>query len=134
MVAKIVPSHVTLWAMEEVSLPQLLREARAGRSLREMARRSGLSVMTIKRLEDGDIDLPTRETMAALSEAYDTPLDDLARAAYRTLFRRAEVTDRTKDVLPTDDAAPFEVIPAAESNEGKWAGAGRTKQALATSS
>lgn len=76
-------------------MSELLTRARGKRSLREMARLTGLGVMTIKRLEDGDTALPTKDNMTVLSEVYRVPLDDLARAAYGVLFE--EVVEEVPD-------------------------------------
>ena len=72
--------------MVQVSLPELLKRARGDRSLREMARRTGLAVNTIKVLEDGGIALPSRDTLSAVADAYGVAYEDLARAAYGAYY------------------------------------------------
>ena len=103
MTRKTVNRRATLRVMRQISLSELLKRARPPRSLREMARQTGLSVTTIKRLEDGEIDLPTQETMPLLAAAYGLPLDDLARAAYGSLFEPSPDADAAS---PTDAASP----------------------------
>lgn len=93
MSAKNVTGRVRLMAMQEVALSELLIRARGQRSLREMARRCGLSAMTIHRGEAGTIGLPSQSTLVALSQGYDVPLDVLARAAYGVYYEEVPVTD-----------------------------------------
>jgi transcriptional regulator with XRE-family HTH domain len=68
--------------MAQVSLAALLKRHRGTLSLREMARRTGLSVVAIKALEDGDTLLPRQDTLPLLSAAYGIDEDSLARAVY----------------------------------------------------
>lgn len=86
MNGKNVSTRSTLRVMVQVSLSELLKRARGDRSLREMARRTGLAVSNVKLLEEGGIALPSRDTLAALAAAYDVPYEDLARAAYGAYY------------------------------------------------
>jgi transcriptional regulator with XRE-family HTH domain len=72
--------------MKQVSLAALLRRHRGTRSLREMARLTGLSVVAIKALEDGDTLLPRQDTLPLLSAAYGIDEESLARAVYGLYF------------------------------------------------
>lgn len=112
MSPKNVSQRATMRVMQEVTLPELLRRHRGDRSLREMARLAGISVTSIKALEDGGTALPAKTTMPLLSRAYGIELDDLALAAYGLLF---EDVPAGADVTPTlEDGAP------PESNSVAW--------------
>lgn len=92
MTSKNVPSRSTLPVMSRlVSLGEVLRRARGEhRSLREMARRTGLAVNTVRLLEADETALPSRETLLLLAAAYGVAQDVLARAAYGTYFEKVE--------------------------------------------
>lgn len=100
MIDKNVQHSDTLRVMRQVSLSELLHRARGERSLREMARRCGLAVTTIKLLEENGIALPSRETMSILADAYGLPPDDLAKAAYGRYFEEASVEDHDPAEVP----------------------------------
>ena len=55
-----------------------LREARAGRSMVDVAAASGVSVETLRKIESGRIPTPAFFTVAALGAALELPLDVLA--------------------------------------------------------
>lgn len=76
--------------MRQVTLSELLQRARGEKPLREMARRTGLAVTTIKALEEERIALPSRETLAVVAEAYGLSYEDLARAAYGCHYEEAD--------------------------------------------
>jgi transcriptional regulator with XRE-family HTH domain len=61
-------------------LGRLLREARADRSLTEVATAAGISAETLRKIETGRIPTPAFFTVSALAEALDLSLDTLARA------------------------------------------------------
>jgi transcriptional regulator with XRE-family HTH domain len=58
----------------------LLREARAGRSMVEVAAAAGLSAETLRKIETGRAPTPAFFTIAALATALNISLDDLATA------------------------------------------------------
>lgn len=90
---KIVRPHDTLKTMRQVSLPEVLKRARGPkRSLREMARETGLAVSAIKCLEDGATAVPKRETVPLLSAAYGVDEDVIVRAAYGLYFEEESVS------------------------------------------
>ena len=66
-------------------LGRLLRDARAERSIVEVAGAAGISAETLRKIETGRIPTPAFFTVAALAGALDVPLDrllaDLAPAA-----------------------------------------------------
>lgn len=68
--------------MSETTLGAELKRLRGDRSLRAIAADTGINYATLSRIENGQIELPTRETLAALSRAYGTPLQTLAQLAY----------------------------------------------------
>lgn len=105
--------------MQEVSLQDLLKRARNGRSYSEMARLcgNGLSIMTIQRIETAFVELPNRATMRALSIGYGIPLDTLALAAYGVLFE--EVPEGS------DDTAPLQNDSAPADDRTAWTNPGR---------
>lgn len=113
----------TMRVMQEVPLSDLLRRHRGERSMREMARLTGISVNAIKALEDGDTALPAKTTMPLLARAYGVALDDLALAAYGLLFE--DVPTGVDDTPDLDDGAP------PESNAAAWRPPGR-RQRLAS--
>ena len=55
-----------------------LREARAGRSMVDVAAASGVSVETLRKIESGRIPTPAFFTVVALGAALELPLDVLA--------------------------------------------------------
>lgn len=91
MGSKNVPERSTLPVMSRlVSLGEILRRARGSRSLREMARQTGLAVNTVRLLEADETALPSRDTLLLLAAAYGVAQDVLARAAYGTYFEKVE--------------------------------------------
>jgi len=68
--------------MSDTTLGTELRRLRGGRSLRDITKATGINYGTLSRIENDRIDLPTRETLAALSEVYQVPLSTLAQLAY----------------------------------------------------
>jgi hypothetical protein len=72
--------------MQEVTLPEVLKEARGKRSYNEMGRLCKLPVATIHRVETGAVALPNRDTLEALSRGYGVDLDRLALVAYGRVF------------------------------------------------
>ncbi|AYV30696.1 helix-turn-helix domain-containing protein [Streptomyces goshikiensis] len=60
-------------------LGALLREARAGRSMVEVAASAGLSSETLRKIETGRAPTPAFFTVAALAEALGLSLDDVMR-------------------------------------------------------
>lgn len=102
---KNVSQRATIRTMRQVPLSELLRRGRGKDSLREMARITGLSVTSIKALEDGATDLPKKETVPALAEAYGYPEDVLARAAYG-LYYEAEESPLLPQRNPAADREP----------------------------
>ncbi|MFE1409991.1 helix-turn-helix domain-containing protein [Streptomyces sp. NPDC085524] len=60
-------------------LGALLREARAGRSMVEVAASAGLSAETLRKIETGRAPTPAFFTVAALAEALGLSLDDVMR-------------------------------------------------------
>jgi hypothetical protein len=79
--------------MRKVSLAELLRRQRGSRSLREMARLTGLSVTSIKAQEDGATQLPALETLHLLGRAYDIEVESLALAAYGAYYEPDPLAD-----------------------------------------
>ena len=63
----------------------LLRAARGGRSLVEVAAAAGISAETLRKIETGRIPTPAFFTVAALAEALDLSLDTLATTTTGTL-------------------------------------------------
>ena len=109
-------------AMREITLPERLRRARDGRSYSEMARRCGLAVATVHRIETGTSDIPSRATLEALARGYRVSIDDLARAAYGLLFET--------DPAGADDTAPSENGSPPDSNAA-WRHGTRQRHASA---
>lgn len=70
------------FAMSDTNLGAELKKLRGERSLRDVAAMTGINYATLSRIENNQIELPTRETLAALSRAYRTPLEQLAQLAY----------------------------------------------------
>lgn len=60
-------------------LGALLREARGGRSMVEVAASAGLSAETLRKIETGRAPTPAFFTVAALAEALGLSLDDVLR-------------------------------------------------------
>ncbi|MEU8779364.1 helix-turn-helix transcriptional regulator [Streptomyces sp. NPDC048606] len=60
-------------------LGALLREARAGRSMVEVAAGAGLSAETLRKIETGRAPTPAFFTVAALAEVLGLSLDDVMR-------------------------------------------------------
>lgn len=59
-------------------LGALLRRARAGRDLAEVAHAAGISPETLRKIETGRLPSPGFGTIVCLSEALDVPLRELA--------------------------------------------------------
>jgi transcriptional regulator with XRE-family HTH domain len=60
-------------------LGRLLRAARGGRSMAEVAAASGVPIETLRKIETGRIATPAFFTVAALAAALAIPLDDVVR-------------------------------------------------------
>ncbi|WP_344857198.1 helix-turn-helix transcriptional regulator [Amycolatopsis ultiminotia] len=58
----------------------LLRAARAGRSMAEVAAEAGISVETLRKIETGRIPTPAFFTVAAIADTVGIPLDRLRLA------------------------------------------------------
>lgn len=78
------------FVMRETSLGQELRKRRGTRSLRDLAKETGLSHATLSRIEADLIELPSRDTLDAISRGYGLPLEMLAQLVY--LGRREEAS------------------------------------------
>ncbi|HJE60689.1 MAG TPA: helix-turn-helix domain-containing protein [Nocardiopsis listeri] len=61
------------------ALGTVLRAARAERTMVDVARRSGISVETLRKIEGGRIPTPAFFTVAAVAATLDLSLDDLLR-------------------------------------------------------
>ncbi|RJL35422.1 helix-turn-helix transcriptional regulator [Bailinhaonella thermotolerans] len=61
-------------------LGALLRHARAGRDLAEVAHAAGVSPETLRKIETGRLPSPGFGTIVRLCEALDLPVQDLAAA------------------------------------------------------
>ncbi len=59
-------------------LGTVLRQARAGRSLTDVATAAGISAETLRKIETGRIPTPAFFTVAVLADALDLSLDTLA--------------------------------------------------------
>ncbi|MFD0718666.1 helix-turn-helix domain-containing protein [Streptomyces globosus] len=57
----------------------MLREARGGRSMVEVAAAAGLSAETLRKIETGRAPTPAFFTVAALAQALGLSLDDVVR-------------------------------------------------------
>jgi transcriptional regulator with XRE-family HTH domain len=62
-------------------LGELLRQARAQRSMAEVAAAAGLSAETLRKIETGRIATPALFTVAALADVLDLSLDAVVSAA-----------------------------------------------------
>ncbi|MEC3981893.1 helix-turn-helix domain-containing protein [Amycolatopsis sp. H20-H5] len=58
----------------------VLREARAGRSMVDVANEAGISVETLRKIETGRIPTPAFFTVAAIADTVGLPLDALRAA------------------------------------------------------
>ena len=58
----------------------LLREARAGRDPRDIARTAGISPETLRKIETGRLPTPAFGTIVCLSDALGLPMQELAAA------------------------------------------------------
>jgi hypothetical protein len=58
----------------------LLREARAGRDPREIARAAGISPETLRKIETGRLPSPAFGTIVCLGDALGLPMQELAAA------------------------------------------------------
>lgn len=70
------------YTMSDTNLREQLTKARGSRSLSEIARSCGVSNATLSRIEAGLIDVPGRDTLAAISTGYGLPLEYLAQLVY----------------------------------------------------
>ncbi|MEU0529418.1 helix-turn-helix domain-containing protein [Amycolatopsis tolypomycina] len=61
-------------------LGQALREARADRSMVDVAAEAGISVETLRKIETGRIPTPAFFTVTAIADAVGLPLDELRAA------------------------------------------------------
>jgi transcriptional regulator with XRE-family HTH domain len=61
-------------------LGSALREARAARSMVDVANEAGISVETLRKIETGRIPTPAFFTVAAIADAVSLPLDALRSA------------------------------------------------------
>ncbi|MEU2596116.1 helix-turn-helix domain-containing protein [Streptomyces hirsutus] len=59
-------------------LGRLLREARGDRSMAQVAADAGISPETLRKIETGRVPTPAFFTVAALADALDLSMDDLA--------------------------------------------------------
>jgi hypothetical protein len=92
----------------QVLLPELLIRARGERSLREMARQTGLGVADIKDFEDGVKGPPTLATFWKLVEGYDLNPEEMARAVYGQLWKPEPVSDTTaREPITKPDLSPL---------------------------
>ncbi|MBB4687340.1 helix-turn-helix domain-containing protein [Amycolatopsis jiangsuensis] len=62
----------------------VLRAARSGRSMAEVATEAGISVETLRKIETGRIPTPAFFTVAAIADAVGLPLDQLRLACAGT--------------------------------------------------
>ena len=68
--------------MSQTSLGTELRRLRGERRLHQVADEAGITAATLSRIEADLIELPSRETLAALSRVYHVPLEHLGQLAY----------------------------------------------------
>jgi transcriptional regulator with XRE-family HTH domain len=73
-------------------LGAILREARADRSLVEVAATAGISAETLRKIETGRIPTPAFFTVSALAGALDLSLDALVAAAAPPVPRESRAT------------------------------------------
>ncbi|WP_116244464.1 helix-turn-helix domain-containing protein [Nocardiopsis sp. FIRDI 009] len=73
-------------------LGALLRDARADRTMVDVARQAGISVETLRKIEGGRIPTPAFFTVAAVATALDVSLDDLLRRVHETATARETAT------------------------------------------
>jgi transcriptional regulator with XRE-family HTH domain len=73
-------------------LGAILREARADRSLVEVAAAAGISAETLRKIETGRIPTPAFFTVSALAGALDLSLDALVAAAAPPVPRKSRAT------------------------------------------
>lgn len=59
-------------------LGRLLRDARAGRDLAQIAHAAGISPETLRKIETGRLPTPAFGTIACLCDVLDLPIQDLA--------------------------------------------------------
>ncbi|MGW4731075.1 helix-turn-helix domain-containing protein [Streptomyces shenzhenensis] len=59
-------------------MPRLLREARGGRSMTEIAAEAGISAETLRKIETGRAPAPAFFTVAALGRVLGLSMDELA--------------------------------------------------------
>jgi DNA-binding Xre family transcriptional regulator len=59
---------------------RMLREARAGRDLGEVARSAGISAETLRKIETGRLPTPAFGTVVGLCDALDLPVHEVAEA------------------------------------------------------
>jgi len=70
-------------------LGAVLREARAERSMVDVAAKAGISVETLRKIETGRIPTPAFFTVAAIADAVGMPLESLRDAASSGPLARA---------------------------------------------
>jgi transcriptional regulator with XRE-family HTH domain len=70
-------------------LGSVLREARAERSMVDVAAKAGISVETLRKIETGRIPTPAFFTVAAIADAVGVPLEALRDAAASGPLARA---------------------------------------------
>jgi transcriptional regulator with XRE-family HTH domain len=100
-------------SMSEMSLGAALRAARGDRTLRDMEALTGVNFSLLARIENGKVEMPGRETLAAISRGYGLPLEYLAQLVY--LGRRPEERDAADDTPHSDVArSPAENEPPCE--------------------
>lgn len=90
------------FTMSEISLGAELRQARGDRTLREMEAICGVNYSILARIENGKIEMPSRETLAAISRGYGKPLEYLAQLVY---LGRRPAEPEAPDVTPPLDMA-----------------------------
>lgn len=95
-------------------LPQLLRDARGELSMRELARRSGLSAAQISRIEGGEVGQPSAETLTRIALALDRDAELLLIAAGRVELQPAVFKVRfiLQSLAGADDSSSGKPDPA----------------------
>jgi transcriptional regulator with XRE-family HTH domain len=76
-------------------LGRLLREARGGRSIVEVAAAAGISAETLRKIETGRIPTPAFFTVSALAATLDLSLDTLVATAEPRMARATPREGRT---------------------------------------
>ncbi len=105
----------TIWVrMSETSLAEEMKRRRGESSLRDMAKACGIGSIysTLGRIERGEIETPSRETLEAISVGYGLPLEYLAQLVY--LGRPAAGRETPSNGTPPAENEPTcEVKPEA---------------------